>query len=612
MVAEAIAKALGSFRAENLERKTLFDLYSAPSYFPQLLQPIPCFLQGGRGTGKTTVLRYLSYEARITGVSQDQPFHGLYIKFERSQISAFQGGGVDEDRWTRLFSHYINLIQCLALLEYAKVAYRDHLLAIDDKHYGRFLRAFGIDQSTDVDDTIDALYMMIIDLQNTVNNIQDQPTLALSTLAVPLRFLIRSLDAIPDFPSKPVAFLFDEYEILGNYQQRIVNTLLKQADARLTYKIGVREEGLRERVVVGGGEEIRTPADYALISIEERLQEGNFNDFASNVINSRLSTVWEQEADAITDLGKLFPGMTVEDEAELLGVRDVADRVRADSAQAPYVAGFSNYDVFFTTFIANSRDEPLKSVADDVRVKGTTYRNLRNNYDYACLFTLKRRRPGLTKYYCGWPTLLALANGNIRYLLQLVSAMLLEHVRSGAILDTPVSTRLQTECSGSVGNEILRDSEGISLSGARLMKLVLALGQVFHELAVTPEGHAPEITQFEISNEATAPAEEIEKVRKILRDAIMHLALVRASGTKLGGDADTRTYDYMLHPVFSAFFRYSYRRKRKMGLTTSEILGLIENPKQTIGQVLKRHHRDAPEVLPGQLQLFGGFLESGR
>ena len=144
------------------------------------------------------------------------------------------------------------------------------------------------------------------------------------------------------------------------------------------------------------------------------------------------------------------------------------------------------------------------------------------------------------------------------------------------------------------------------------MKLVLALGQVFHELAVTPEGHAPEITQFEISNEASASTEELEAVRKILRDAVMHLALVRASGTKLGGDADTRTYDYMLHPVFSAFFRYSYRRKRKMGLTTADILGLIENPKPTIGRMLKKHHREMPDELPGQLQLFGGFLESSQ
>ena len=322
--------------------------------------------------------------------------------------------------------------------------------------------------------------------------------------------------------------------------------------------------------------------------------------------------MWDLETEAIRDLSTLFPGYTVEEEAEALGVREMADHLRKEEAQKIDLAGLSDFEVFFANFIALSRSEPLAAVIETVRARGNIYKNLRNNYDYAALFALKRRKPGRTKHYCGWQTLLALANGNIRYLLQLVSTILLEHTRESDTLTISVPQNIQTDCCANVGNEILRDSEGISLSGARLMKLVLALGQVFHELAVTPEGHAPEITQFEISNEATAIAEEFEAVRRILRDAVMHLALVRASGTKLGGDADTRTYDYMLHPIFSAFFRYSYRLKRKMGLTTSELLGLIENPKPTIGQILKRHHRNIPEALPGQLQLFGGFLESSQ
>ena len=116
---EALAEVLGSYRAENLAPADLFTLYTEPKYFPELLGPRACFLQGGRGTGKTTVLRYLSYEARATGlVSDEQPFHGLYMKFERSEISAFQHGGQDHDYWTKAFAHYLNLKQSLLLLEY--------------------------------------------------------------------------------------------------------------------------------------------------------------------------------------------------------------------------------------------------------------------------------------------------------------------------------------------------------------------------------------------------------------------------------------------------------------------------------------------------------------
>lgn len=611
MIQQLLAKSLGSFRAENLERRMLFDLYTAPSYFPELLQPIPCFLQGGRGTGKTTVLRYLSYEAALAGINSEQPFHGLYVKFERSEISAFRGAGLDDGSWTRIFAHYINLVQCLSLLEYVRIAYHADLDALATEPLQRFARSLLLPSGSEtVHSAIDCIHNLLIDLQNSVNNIHDEPMVQASTMGVPVRYLIEACDAMPRFAERQVAFLFDELEVLENYQQRVINTLIKQANDRLTYKVGVREEGLRERVVVGGDQEIRTPADYALVRIEERLQGDSWADFAAMVISGRLSPVWDQDSDPIRDLHLLFPGLTIEEEAMALGAGEVAERMRLDASIQESIKELTNYEVFFADFISRSRSKPIAEVAETIRQGGTDYRNLRNNYDYAALFTLKRRKPGRTKYYCGWQTLLSLANGNIRYLLQLVSTILLEHARKHHSLSIPVSAEVQTDCCSIVGSEILRDSEGVSLSGARLMKLVLALGQVFHELAVTPEGHAAEITQFEISNEATAPSDELESVRKVLRDAVMHLALVRVSGTKLGGDADTRTYDYMLHPIFAGFFRYSYRRKRKMGLTSAEIIGLMENPKATIAQILRRHHREVPAELPGQLQLFGGFLES--
>ena len=611
VIQQLLAKSLGSFRAENLERRVLFELYTAPSYFPELLQPLPCFLQGGRGTGKTTVLRYLSYEAALAGANEEQPFHGLYVKFERSEISAFKGAGLDDDSWSRLFAHYMNLVQCLSLLEYVRIAYHEDLESLQGDAFQRFTRSLRLsNQIETVDDAVKSIYDLIIDLQHSVNNIQDKPVIDTSTMGVPVKYLVNACDAIPKFSERQVAFLFDEFEVLRNYQQRVVNTLIKEANDRITFKIGVREEGLRERVVVGGDQEIRTPADYALVRIEERLQGDSWGEFATMVVSGRLTPIWDQDVNPIRDLQLLFPSLTTEEEAILLGAKDVADRARENQSEHGVLEGLTDYEVFFADFIARSRSKSIADVVETIRNGGSEYRNLRNNYDFAALFTLKRRRPGRTKYYCGWQTLLALANGNIRYLLQLVSTILQEHSLKEGTLSVPVATETQTDCCATVGSEILRDSEGISLSGARLMKLVLALGQVFHELAVTPEGHAAEITQFEISNEATAAPDELEAVRNVLRDAVMHLALVRISGTKLGGDADTRTYDYMLHPIFAGFFRYSYRRKRKMGLSTAEIIGLIETPKPTITQILRRHHRAAPTELPGQLQLFGGFLDT--
>src|SRR5436853_6535729 len=65
---EQLSRLFGSYKAEWL-REQLFDLFTEPAYFPELTTPRPCILVGGRGTGKTTVLRSLSYDGQyaLTG-----------------------------------------------------------------------------------------------------------------------------------------------------------------------------------------------------------------------------------------------------------------------------------------------------------------------------------------------------------------------------------------------------------------------------------------------------------------------------------------------------------------------------------------------------------------
>ena len=55
-----LEEVFGSYKAEWL-KKDIFKFFTEPSYFPMLKGNYPWVLQGGRGTGKTTVLRGLSY-----------------------------------------------------------------------------------------------------------------------------------------------------------------------------------------------------------------------------------------------------------------------------------------------------------------------------------------------------------------------------------------------------------------------------------------------------------------------------------------------------------------------------------------------------------------------
>jgi hypothetical protein len=128
-------------------------------------------------------------------------------------------------------------------------------------------------------------------------------------------------------------------------------------------------------------------------------------------------------------------------------------------------------------------------------------------------------------------------------------------------------------------------------------------------MAANPEGHTPEVNQFEVSG--VGGNETDAQVDDLLQSAVRHLALVRLTGSKPQEEGDTKAYDYMVHPIFCPFFEYSYRRKRKLLLESSAVLGLVHDPSRTIREVLKAQNREADASLPEQLRLFEGFYAGG-
>ena len=144
------------------------------------------------------------------------------------------------------------------------------------------------------------------------------------------------------------------------------------------------------------------------------------------------------------------------------------------------------------------------------------------------------------------------------------------------------------------------------MSGAQLTKFLLGLGRVFGIMAASPEGHAPEVNQFEVVDTSGTPTQQDES-SALLKAAVMHLALARRSGSKLAGEGETRDWDYMIYPIFAPFFNFSYRRKRKMNLTPDQILALVESTSQAIRSILAASNRSPDEPLPEQLRLFETF-----
>ena len=612
----SLSELFGAHKAEWLGPR-LFDLFSAPSYFPQMTTSRPCILVGGRGTGKTTVLRGLSYQGQFELEKRNPQsvpswlYYGLYSRVDTNKVGAFKGPELSEAQWLRNFGHYTNLLMCVQVLRFLSWFQNTTQIPTDlhEDERKSVAAAFSLPLPGSNEHLLQLLQHSLTEFEAHINNVVDSTGPRLSLQGAPVALLLDSVKQQEVFADKLFFFLVDEYENLEDYQQRLMNTLIKHSGELYSFKICVRELGWRVRNTLAENEYLVSPADYIRIDITEVMQGAQFEEFCHKVCQDRLAVLVEERHKDVAEIRDLLPSISEEEEARLLGIeghnQEILQALRK-IAPTEVVDNLSPMETYLLEFWGKSHNQSLVEVFEDFQRYPEAWRTRLNNYGHALLFTLRRGRRGIHKYYAGWDTFIHLSGGNIRFLLQLVEASLVRHLREGHGLDEPLSPAMQTLAAQATGRANLTELEGISVHGARLTKLLLGLGRIFGIMAASPEGHTPEVNQFEVVGTSGKPIQQ-DEINALLTAAVMHLALARRSGSKLGGEGETRDWDYMIYPIFAPFFDFSYRRKRKMHLAPDQVLALVDSPRQAISQILAASNRSPNEALPEQLQLFEMF-----
>ena len=561
------------------------------------------------------MLRGLSYRGRFELEERDAQsvrswlYYGFYSRVDTNKVGAFKGPELTESQWFRNFGHYMNLLMCVQVLRFLSWFQTTTQISTDlnEDELRRVATAFSLPPPNDNEHLLQLLERSMIEFEAHINNVADSTGPMLSLQGAPVALLLESVRRQEVFVDKLFFFLIDEYENLEDYQQRLMNTLIKHSGELYSFKVCVRELGWRVRNTLAENEYLVSPADYIRIDITEVMQGPQFEAFSHKVCQDRLAALVEGSSNDVAEIRDLLPSISEEEEARLLGIeghnRETLQALRK-VAPTEIVESLNPMQIYLLEFWGKSHNQSLREVFEDFQQNTETWRTRLNNYRHALLFTLRRGRRGIHKYYAGWDTFIHLSGGNIRFLLQLVEASLARHLREGRGLHQPLSPDLQTYAAQAIGRANLTELEGMSVRGAQLTKLLLGLGRVFEIMAASPGGHAPEVNQFELVD--TSGTQRHDCVA-LLEAAVMHLALSRRTGSKLAGEGETRDWDYMIYPIFAPFFNFSYRRKRKMNLTPERILALVDSPSQAIRQILAASNRSPDEPLPEQLRLFETF-----
>jgi hypothetical protein len=613
---QVLTNLFADYRAE-WPQPYFASLFVPPPYFRKLETARPCLLIGGRGTGKTTALKSLRFDAADTRQkSRELPaeqgkYFGVYVRINKNRVRAFSAQEIDPSACSRAFAHYINVAISQELCRLTIWLESQAGVSDEAPDLTRVATAFGYGNVAGAGALLNALDRSLVELELWINNGGRSSQPIFSMAETPLRVFVETLQAAGLLGGRQIYCCVDEYENLSAQQQAIFNTYLKHSEPPLSYKIGVRRDGLHTRDTIDRGDQIATPDDYVEIDIANE----SFDDFALDVVQHRINQA-KKDGLNIPDVQGFLPELPMEEEAILLGCERISAEILVDIAKKcpqlnEWAASIPVAKLYLMRYWEASTGEDICSLALDWKENPLQWENRLNNYGFASLFWLSRGRKGarIRKYYSGVRTFIALASGNIRYFLELIDSAVNINFEEGYPRTTAqisIDPRAQTLAARTVGKRRLDQLEGLSEHGVELKRLVLAVGKVFFELARDPAGRAPEQVSFVLSGSG----EDRQAATTLLRDGVAHLAFEATPKTK-ATSPELRDDEYRLHPIFCAFFEYSHRKKRRITFDAGSLLKLNSSPAQAINEMLGNRRQVASPELPEQLAMFTDFFEGG-
>nr|VFK40444.1 MAG: hypothetical protein BECKTC1821E_GA0114239_100744 [Candidatus Kentron sp. TC] len=271
---------------------------------------MPMFILGGKGSGKTHLMRYFSYPLQklragdplSPGKLADDGFLGVYLRLEGLNAHRFQGKQQTEEKWETVFAYYMDIWLAQRFMVVAKdLLTMDSELARNEREICAELNGL-FDEPLGAGDTFDLYTDKLKELQKEldiqINNCALTGTLDVRIEATSGRLIFDLPNAVirRSAPLRDllVVYLLDELEWLTETQQRYVNTLLRERRDPCSIKIGARLYGLKTHETMSAGETNREGAEFECLRLDHRMREDRqkkFKGFSQDMCSRRLAEV---------------------------------------------------------------------------------------------------------------------------------------------------------------------------------------------------------------------------------------------------------------------------------------------------------------------------------
>jgi len=583
----------------------LAEMFAEPESprYERIIEVKPTIIQGGRGCGKSMVLR--SMEAMVVAYRNPGAksfkdlkvdYFGVYCRLSQGSFATQECNILDhvsKDVASRLFSSEMVLQLTQSLIEEIKACMSKDVLRIDLTEENQLI--WSITQQLQIVEKCVNLEALTCAIQSQLQIINDylsrrimgenQTFVGKFLTKVQLKEICKAvLRTFPDLANTTVYFLLDEYENLQPFQKVAMNTLVKWSESgAFTIKIGTKKTGFKNGSTTEG-QEIEEPADYTLVDLDYDLSKKSSRTDYFDLLKKICGNVLQHDGidtpiDELLQSGSSAPGVQKEEiENE---VRRIAENIR---------------NVKWSQIPAHEQTEYLKKF----RIAAV----------YRVLWPRRRQ-------YSGFNDLAFLSSGIIRYFLELCgmsyhfAAQRGVDIRKGGIIDP----MYQSEAVYTLSNYYLSNvKKNIPEFGSEIYQLVIDIGDIFHfRLRYHPS--SPEGARLSIIDPANLSSPFNTHVDEIINQAVLR-SVLQSPTYGLGGIRPTsytqaQPEDLILNRIYAPALRYSPRARWGTNFTVEDLSGLLDKKKRgnikseiirrTCGVRYKDHSLDYEK---GQMKLF--------
>lgn len=307
-------------KANDLSDDQIQDLWVdiAPPDKPQSLfssgrfaSPMPTYILGSKGSGKTHLMRYASFPLQKKRFVRDQlglcegarrdGYVGIYMLCSGLETGRFQGKGQSGEAWHEVFSYYLELSLGVAALRVA-----EELVAASASIHRTPAVCAKISELFDIDAPAGGSFSDLIGefekrrraLDAEVNNAAFTGQLKLNITASRGRLIFGIPQAVqacvPELAGILFAYQIDEMENLTEAQQKHVNTLVRARSGPASLKIGARQFGIKTHETMSAGEINLKDSEFEELRLDQlfRRNESTYRSLVNNLVERRLESFW--------------------------------------------------------------------------------------------------------------------------------------------------------------------------------------------------------------------------------------------------------------------------------------------------------------------------------